>query len=597
MKNFITKKYNEAKFERERVNTNLKSFSGFSNFSTNKWFTLVELLIVIAILGILAAALYWGYTGYMERARDTNRKTALHNIALAMNTYSHENYKIPKPSISNEEETNSITLDENTKCNGNLKSVSGTDLELNSSRAGNELAGNSDLVNGIWCEWVVGQSVKNEMWNILKQLNKDPKTKQAYKYYTDSKWAFYFVVADLEIPQRIVKDNILNYKDSNGNDRSIYYVTNFDKEYYNYIYWANVVSGNWDGNGNVSNCENVYIWDQYYTISNWSSKTDGWHVVTSNGKYDYKETVSCINWKESSRNVYNITIDRCFNDYSNENGKCVKENGCTMSGARTTIAEEYMNNNKQIQSSCRIVDCIEWYIINSDKTACIETLETPQNLSITISPEPSDNVYYHKQRVALTWNATWENSANYEYEWYISSNNIVNGNLQWNPTEYKLIWNGKNLEYTLDNPTFFMHQQNIKLVVKNTQNSQTKQAEIIKSIKVMDGVLSENIAELENKKLFLPNNPDQNYGHAHDFCPSRWSRLPNYGELLLLINYESKNSKWAYSVSEHIRPIVYNVANKSPRDSHYFVTIDFSTGNTYIGSSAWGEWGVVCIKE
>lgn len=241
--------------------------------------------------------------------------------------------------------------------------------------------------------------------------------------------------------------------------------------------------------------------------------------------------------------------------------------------------------------------CNDWYLPSEDKTSCIKDVETPQNLSITISPEPSDNVYYHKQRVALTWNATWENSANYEYEWYISSNNIVNGNLQWNPTEYKLIWNGKNLEYTLDNPTFFMHQQNIKLVVKNTQNSQTKQAEIIKSIKVMDGVLSENIAELENKKLFLPNNSDQNYGYAHDFCPSRWSRLPNYGELLLLINYESKNSKWAYSVSEHIRPIVYNIANRSPRDSDYFVTIDFRTGNTYIGSSAWGGWGVVCIKE
>lgn len=40
-------------------------------------FTLVELMIVIAIIGILAAALFPMMTGYMARSRDTARIAAL----------------------------------------------------------------------------------------------------------------------------------------------------------------------------------------------------------------------------------------------------------------------------------------------------------------------------------------------------------------------------------------------------------------------------------------------------------------------------------------------------------------------------------------
>lgn len=55
--------------------------------SFRKWFTLAELMIVIGVIGILAASLYPSLSSYLARGRDTVRVTDLKNIENALRLY------------------------------------------------------------------------------------------------------------------------------------------------------------------------------------------------------------------------------------------------------------------------------------------------------------------------------------------------------------------------------------------------------------------------------------------------------------------------------------------------------------------------------
>lgn len=61
-----------------------------------KGFTLIELMIVIAIIGVLAVALVPQLTGAQARSRDTARVADIGNISTVLSTYFSDQWAYPK---------------------------------------------------------------------------------------------------------------------------------------------------------------------------------------------------------------------------------------------------------------------------------------------------------------------------------------------------------------------------------------------------------------------------------------------------------------------------------------------------------------------
>lgn len=55
-----------------------------------KAFTLIELLIVIAVIGVLSTIVAVSYPNYTKRARDTQRKSDLKQYQVALETYANQ---------------------------------------------------------------------------------------------------------------------------------------------------------------------------------------------------------------------------------------------------------------------------------------------------------------------------------------------------------------------------------------------------------------------------------------------------------------------------------------------------------------------------
>ncbi len=60
-----------------------------------KGFTIVELLIVIVVIGILAALVIVTYNGIQQKARDTERKTDINALHGQLEAYQAQNGKYP----------------------------------------------------------------------------------------------------------------------------------------------------------------------------------------------------------------------------------------------------------------------------------------------------------------------------------------------------------------------------------------------------------------------------------------------------------------------------------------------------------------------
>lgn len=79
--------------KRYKVGKNLSSL--ISHFSFQKGFTLIELLVAIVIIGILSAFLTVNFVGVRERARDSQRKSDLHQIQVALELYRADHHIYP----------------------------------------------------------------------------------------------------------------------------------------------------------------------------------------------------------------------------------------------------------------------------------------------------------------------------------------------------------------------------------------------------------------------------------------------------------------------------------------------------------------------
>lgn len=63
--------------------------------AAQKGFTIVELLIVIVVIGILAALVVVTYNGIQQKARDTERKTDINALHGQLEAYQAQNGKYP----------------------------------------------------------------------------------------------------------------------------------------------------------------------------------------------------------------------------------------------------------------------------------------------------------------------------------------------------------------------------------------------------------------------------------------------------------------------------------------------------------------------
>ena len=103
---------------------NRSIFSNITKRSHNVGFTLLELMLTVTIIGVLAAIALPAYTQYVERAKRTEGKTALMEVAGRLERFYSDNNRFATSSTSFPVEANIETESENGYYNITINSPS-----------------------------------------------------------------------------------------------------------------------------------------------------------------------------------------------------------------------------------------------------------------------------------------------------------------------------------------------------------------------------------------------------------------------------------------------------------------------------------------
>lgn len=185
-----------------------------------KWFTLVELMIVIAIIWILSAILYPSLTWYFERARDTKKKAEINQINLAIINYNIDNltYK-----VWNSWQYNNWNWYMNIVSQSYKKSIIDALVEYWYLKKWSIR---------IFESWKFDKTLKNNFWCEKRWLDFD----LFLYYFDDSTWR-YSISATMENPKQEDVDNLLKLYYSNT-------ILNWRAEWTCNRYWHNYWVGN-----------------------------------------------------------------------------------------------------------------------------------------------------------------------------------------------------------------------------------------------------------------------------------------------------------------------------------------------------------------
>jgi len=99
----------------------------------NLGFTLVELLIVMAILAILASLGFSQYRTSQQKARDAQRKADLSNVARALEMYYNDNSQYPVSTDCSSQEVGKMVVNKNCPQETVLDWGQGFEVEINNS--------------------------------------------------------------------------------------------------------------------------------------------------------------------------------------------------------------------------------------------------------------------------------------------------------------------------------------------------------------------------------------------------------------------------------------------------------------------------------